>query len=126
MTVVDDYSVTWREVKPLLEEELARQNIGEDDKIAMGVIDESLTKVWQDLFEKMNKEPDQKQEVIEADNENIMRPVFGASFHGECWFRCPKCEAAFEYWDAVFERRGFKHVRDKLYKHECGQVIDMT
>lgn len=58
-------------------------------------------------------------------DENIMRPMSGPSFHGEDWYRCPKCQKAFEYWDTV-HGRGFKHVRDKLYQHICGQVLDMT
>lgn len=64
-------------------------------------------------------------EVRNSPRENIMRPISGPCFHGESWYRCPKCQKAFEYYDTVHER-GFKHVRDRLYQHICGQVLDMT
>ena len=60
--------------------------------------------------------------------ENVLRPWSGACFHGECWYRCPKCNATFEYWDTQFER-GFKHIRGKIYQHtldNCGQLLNMT
>ena len=60
--------------------------------------------------------------------ENVKRPMSGACFHGECWYRCPKCNAAFEYWDTHFERN-FRCIRKNIYQHtkdDCGQLIDMT
>lgn len=58
--------------------------------------------------------------------ENVKRPLSGACFHGECWYKCPKCGNAFEFFDTHFER-GFTHIRKKIYQHnECGQLIDMT
>lgn len=57
--------------------------------------------------------------------ENVQKPGRGPCFHGEDWNICPKCDKAFEYWDTVYERR-FKHIRGKIYQHECGQLIDMT
>ena len=57
--------------------------------------------------------------------ENILRPISGVCFHGEIWFKCPKCCEAFEFFDAQFERN-FIHVRNQIYQHKCGQLIDMT
>jgi len=58
--------------------------------------------------------------------ENVKRPRSGECFHGECWYRCPKCNGAFEYWDAIYERKGITHIKNKIYLHECGQLIDMS
>ena len=54
-----------------------------------------------------------------------MKPDFGACFHGECWYTCPRCGGAFEFYQTVHEH-GFTHLQDNLYKHiKCGQVIEM-
>ena len=48
---------------------------------------------------------------------------FGAGFHGECWYKCPWCNKAFEFYDTQFER-GFQKIDDKLYRHnECGKLV---
>lgn len=47
--MVDDYSVTWDDVKMRLENELQRRGISGGDKIPMGVIEVALKKVWNDL-----------------------------------------------------------------------------
>lgn len=53
------------------------------------------------------------------------KPIFGDAFHGEIWYKCPRCGVAFEYYDAVYER-GFTHVKEGKYRHNCcGQLIDM-
>ena len=57
--------------------------------------------------------------------EKILSPTFEACFHGECWYRCPKCNHAFEAYDPEFER-GFIHINDKIYRHECGQLLKMS
>ena len=59
---------------------------------------------------------------------DIKKPLPGASFHGECWFRCPKCKKAFEFWDTRYAG-SFKHIEGNIYEHlenGCGQLIDMT
>ena len=57
--------------------------------------------------------------------ENVSRPCSGACFHGETWYRCPKCHEAFEYFDAIFER-GFTHIKGSIYQHKCNQLINMS
>ena len=47
--MVDDYSVTWDDVKVRLEKELQRRGISGADKIPMGVIEVALKKVWNDF-----------------------------------------------------------------------------
>ena len=39
--------------------------------------------------------------------------------------RIEKRKEAFEFFDTQFERKGFKHIRDKIYQHGCGQLINM-
>lgn len=51
-----DYSVTWNQVKPLVEKELERRGKSGDDKIPYGVIKFALESVWDRLYEKMAKE----------------------------------------------------------------------
>ena len=51
-----DYSVTWNQVKPLIEKELERRGVSADDKIPMGAIRFALDAVWKVLYEKMAKE----------------------------------------------------------------------
>ena len=59
-------------------------------------------------------------------SKDIKRPMSVASFHGESWYKCPKCKKNFKFYDTQFER-GFTHIRDKIYLHdECMQMIDMT
>ena len=61
-------------------------------------------------------------------NESIKRPINGPFFHGESWYRCPKCLEDFEYYEAVFGS-AFRQVDSKIYRHiknHCGQLIDLT
>ena len=51
-----DYSVTWNQVKPLLEKELERRGKNGEDKIPMAVIKYALEHVWKELYENMEKE----------------------------------------------------------------------
>lgn len=57
-------------------------------------------------------------------NGEVTKPASsGACFHGECWYICPWCNKAFEFWDTQFER-GFTKVEDKLYRHnDCGKLV---
>ena len=58
---------------------------------------------------------------------DIERPIFEAAFHGETWYRCPRCNKTFEFYDTKFER-GFKHVAWDIYEHvdsKCGQKLNM-
>lgn len=67
-------------------------------------------------------------EDIEIDMKLVDTPIPGPYFHGESWFRCPKCKIGFEYFDTKFER-GFVHIKGKIYKHtqnDCNQLIDMS
>lgn len=67
-------------------------------------------------------------EDIEIDMKLVDTPIPGPSFHGESWYRCPKCKIGFEYFDTKFER-GFVHIKGKIYKHtqnDCNQLIDMS
>lgn len=58
--------------------------------------------------------------------ENVRRPISGAYFHGECWYKCPKCNEAFEFYDAIYEY-GFILIKNKIYQHnKCGQLINMA
>ena len=61
----------------------------------------------------------------EKTENDIKKPIFGASFHGETWYRCPKCDKAFEFFDTKYER-GFKHIEGKIYQHKCGQMLNMS
>ena len=49
--------------------------------------------------------------------ENVLTPMSGACFHGECWYRCPKCKETFEFFDAQFERKGFRPRREYRKPH---------
>ena len=51
--------------------------------------------------------------------EDVRRPIPGPSFHG-----CPKCDKAFEFWETRYSKE-FEHINGYLYRHECGQLIDM-
>lgn len=51
--IVQDYSVSWNQVKPLLEKELARRGIGDDDKVAFADFEMALRRAWDTLFEEM-------------------------------------------------------------------------
>lgn len=61
------------------------------------------------------------------ERENTKHAIYGDSFHGETWYRCPHCNKAFEYWDTVFER-GFKKTDNpKVFIHtECGKKVIMS
>ena len=56
--------------------------------------------------------------------EDVRKPILGPSFHGESWYRCPKCDKAFEFWETRHSK-DFKHIDGYLYRHECGQILDM-
>lgn len=56
--------------------------------------------------------------------EETKRPIPCASFHGENWYRCPKCNKTFEFWETQYSKE-FEHVNGYLYRHECGQLLDM-
>ena len=51
-----DYSVTWNEVKPLIDKELERRGVNGETKIPIAVIRFALDNVWNQLYEKMAKE----------------------------------------------------------------------
>lgn len=58
---------------------------------------------------------------------DVRRPSFGACFHGETWYMCPRCGRSFEYYDTVFER-DFRKIKEYIYqdtKNGCGQVLNM-
>ena len=52
------------------------------------------------------------------------RPIFGDSFHGETWYKCPQCGEAYEFYDTVFERGFEKTDETGIVKHKCGCLID--
>ena len=58
------------------------------------------------------------------DHINIKSLLDGACFHGECWYRCPDCNEAFEFYDTEFER-GFTAIdkKNRVYKHKCGCML---
>ena len=56
--------------------------------------------------------------------EVVKRPIPVASFHGEDWCRCPKCNKVFEFYETQYSKE-FEYVNDYLYRHECGQLLDM-
>lgn len=61
--------------------------------------------------------------------ETIKKPIHEASFHGEDWYRCPKCNKSFEFYETKFESDKFKHISGNIYQHiedNCNQLIDMT
>lgn len=60
------------------------------------------------------------------EKENTKHAIYGDSFHGETWYKCPHCGKSFEYWDTVYER-GFKHTTDphKFLHLECGKFITL-
>lgn len=85
--------------------------------------DEKSEETKEDGNKNMNNTED-----IEIDMNLVDRPIPGPSFHGESWFKCPKCKNGFEYFDTEFER-GFVHIKGKIYKHtqnDCNQLIDMS
>lgn len=52
-----DYSVTWNEVKILIEKNLKeKRGKSGDDKIPFGVIRFAMDNVWDELYEKMSNE----------------------------------------------------------------------
>lgn len=56
--------------------------------------------------------------------EDVKRPIPVASFYGEDWYRCPKCNKTFEFWETRFSKE-FKYEHGYIYRHECGQLLDM-
>lgn len=56
--------------------------------------------------------------------EEVKRPIPAASFHGENWYRCPKCNKVFESLETRFSKE-FEHENGYIYRHECGQLLDM-
>lgn len=46
---------------------------------------------------------------------------YGASFHGETWYKCPHCGHCYEYYDLQFER-GAKRVAKGHYRCRCGKI----
>ena len=54
------------------------------------------------------------------------KPECVAFFHGETWYKCPFCGKQFEYYFTQ-NGRGFEETKTpKVYKHECGGLVDMT
>ena len=64
--------------------------------------------------------------MVAFNEEDVKSPISGPCFHGECWYKCPWCGEAFEYYDIVFERGLIKTENPKIYQHkECGKFINM-
>lgn len=65
--------------------------------------------------------------MITFSEKDVKKPIFGGCFHGECWYKCPWCGEAFEYYDTVFEREFNKTLNPKIYQHKkCGKFINMN
>lgn len=84
-----------------------------------------LLKAHVEVIDKNDGSTDELDDDDLDDDLNIpVKPYPGASFHDEDWYTCPRCGKPFEFYDAVY-MRGFSHIDGDLYKHECGQVINM-
>ena len=59
----------------------------------------------------------------------IEKAKFEKTFHGETWYRCPYCNKPFEYYDALFERKGLEKVEEKnnvCILCSCGKLFRIT
>ena len=48
-----------------------------------------------------------------------------ACFHGETWYKCSWCGKNFEYFDAVYERKGITKIGNGVYICDCGRKITL-
>lgn len=46
-------------------------------------------------------------------NEYVPEAIGIAYFHGEDWYKCPNCGEQFEYYEAYYERCGFKRADEQ-------------
>lgn len=41
--------------------------------------------------------------------------VFLNTFHGETWYECPCCKRQFEFFEAYYQRDGFKKIKVDIF-----------
>ena len=55
----------------------------------------------------------------------VPKPIFITSGYDGIVERCPKCKEVFSHYGNL-ESIGFERVRKKIYRHRCGQLLDMS